>query len=103
MPQGRMAAGRSCGAHLATPRQFPMSVRPEVRPFYCFDEESCAVHARRSRRAIMSARVKDLKEAVVVITGASSGIGRATAYAFARCGATVVAAGRRADVLEDVA
>jgi len=40
---------------------------------------------------------------VVLVTGASSGIGRATALALARLGATVVAAGRNAAALEEVA
>jgi short-subunit dehydrogenase len=39
----------------------------------------------------------------VVITGASSGIGRATAPAFAKRGATVALAARRQDVLREVA
>ncbi|WP_207459958.1 SDR family oxidoreductase [Azospirillum sp. SYSU D00513] len=42
-----------------------------------------------------------LNEAVVVITGASSGIGRATAHAFARRGARVVVAARRPELLDE--
>ncbi|MBI4497432.1 MAG: SDR family oxidoreductase [Chloroflexi bacterium] len=46
---------------------------------------------------------RKLEDAVVVITGASSGIGRAAALAFARHGATVVAAARRELPLQEVA
>ena len=44
-----------------------------------------------------------LRGAVVVVTGASSGIGWETALAFARRGATIVGAARRKDRLEQLA
>jgi short-subunit dehydrogenase len=44
-----------------------------------------------------------LSDSVVVITGASSGIGRATALEFARHGAALSLAARSADVLREVA
>lgn len=43
-----------------------------------------------------------LKDKVVVITGGSSGIGRATAIEFARNGARIVIAARRKDKLDEV-
>lgn len=44
----------------------------------------------------------DLYDTVVVITGASSGVGRATAHAFARQGASLVLTARAPDPLDDV-
>jgi NAD(P)-dependent dehydrogenase (short-subunit alcohol dehydrogenase family) len=58
--------------------------------------------ARRVRRATFMSST-DLRHLVVVITGASSGIARATALAFARGGARVVAAARNAGALETLA
>lgn len=46
---------------------------------------------------------RKLRDSVVVITGASSGIGRATALRFASQGATVVLAARNAEALREVA
>ena len=47
--------------------------------------------------------LRSLEGAVVVVTGASSGIGRAAAVAFAGKRASVVVTARRADLLEQVA
>lgn len=47
--------------------------------------------------------MRDLNGAVVVVAGASSGIGRATALAFAREGARLALAARREELLEEVA
>lgn len=47
--------------------------------------------------------VRTLTGNVAVVTGASSGIGRATAYALADAGAAVVATARRDDRIQDVA
>jgi NAD(P)-dependent dehydrogenase (short-subunit alcohol dehydrogenase family) len=46
---------------------------------------------------------RDLRESTVVITGASSGIGRATALKLAREGANVVVTSRRGDALDELA
>jgi len=44
--------------------------------------------------------MEDLKDTVVAITGASAGIGRATARELARAGARVILGARRRDRLE---
>ncbi|MEU0217954.1 SDR family oxidoreductase [Streptomyces sp. NPDC006265] len=48
----------------------------------------------------MPTKTKPLSEQVIVVTGASSGIGRATALQFARQGARVVAAARSEEALD---
>ena len=48
-------------------------------------------------------RLKPMGEQVVVLLGASSGIGRATALRFARRGAKVVVSARSAEALEGLA
>src|SRR6185369_15179635 len=51
----------------------------------------------------MGVKLKPLDQQVIVITGASSGIGLATAETAARKGAKVVLAARSGETLDDVA
>jgi NAD(P)-dependent dehydrogenase (short-subunit alcohol dehydrogenase family) len=61
------------------------------------------VGAPGTQPATRRARAAGLGGKVVVVTGASSGLGRAAAMEFARRGGTLVLAARRADALEDTA
>jgi len=44
-----------------------------------------------------------LKDKVIIITGASQGVGQAAAYGFAKAGATVVICARRGSIVEEIA
>jgi short-subunit dehydrogenase len=73
-----------------------------------FDENATAQLRRSFRwlletRSMSSPRAQEFRSLSVVVTGASSGIGRATALAFAARGASVVLAARREMVLHEVA
>src|SRR5438128_732104 len=58
---------------------------------------------RRGRRGSVSGMTSRLDGTVALVTGASSGIGEATAYALAAEGATIAVAARRVDRLDTLA
>src|SRR5438046_533368 len=63
-----------------------------------------AAHPRNITKNPRRGRMRaELHDKVVVITGASSGIGRATALDFARAGASLALAARRERLLKEVA
>src|SRR4029453_2726923 len=64
----------------------------------------CLARILRARQHHMAAPwFGDFRDKVVVVTGASSGIGRETALAFAAVGARVALVARRRSLLEGVA
>ena len=69
------------------------------------DQKRAQFLARETRASErpMTRRAARLRGKVVVITGASSGIGRAAALEFSRAGCRVVLAARRLDALEETA
>jgi uncharacterized membrane protein len=90
----RLRVGVDDGAHLDAPSS--LSGRPA-------GEGGDGRHARRRLVSEERAMSRPVSEQVVVITGASSGIGRETALMFGERGATVVLAARNAEALDAVA
>src|SRR5882724_9181912 len=77
-------------------KSFPSA--PEV-PMLSYDDSSPAHFCQPGNvRPARSGRTGTMSNPVVLITGALTGIGRATAIAFAKEGARLVVAGRREDV-----
>ena len=60
-------------------------------------------HVARQQNWLMTVRLKPIKEQVIVITGASSGIGLVTARMAAKRGGRVMLTARNHDVLKQLA
>lgn len=88
-----------CGSCLS--RRGYATVEPSVRkpPFLCF----CAKHQLRSPSGSQVIMPQILTGCRVIVTGASRGIGRATALALAHHGAKLVLVARRSGPLQEVA
>jgi NADP-dependent 3-hydroxy acid dehydrogenase YdfG len=83
------------------------SMHPHAATAPCHEPEQTSEMRRNDQNSdrgddLMSRNVPMLKDRVVVITGASSGIGAAVAAALAAAGASVVLGARRADRLASV-
>ena len=74
----------------------PLQVWPIVNP-------RATIHRDLSSYRSMKLTQKPLAQQTIVITGASSGIGLATAYQAAKAGANVVLASRNEDALKEIA
>jgi short-subunit dehydrogenase len=87
--------------HLATPANNQLRTRMAT---FIETKRSSKTQARRETGSLRgSRRLKPIKHQTVVLLGASSGMGRATALAAARQGARVVVASRNIEALEALA
>ena len=70
-----------------------------IKKIGCMKEKT-DLNINKSKQSIMIKQM--IKDKVILITGASSGIGYTTALTLSRAGATIVAGARRVDKLESL-